>query len=464
MFLSLFILPSVCDGNLTLRMPASCALITPPRSVAIQQRRATDCCGRISTDDSLPRYKFPHIHNLPSKSFSTLYNIAAGPSSSPSFSITIMNWSERFTFAPKPPKDDSLNSRLMRCRTSAELAWLREKIAWFAKQRRLLTSINFATAQVEATEAARRCSFPNNEAADEWKARITAHLTKIKDAEMEETLKKDELRELEQYDLRQEKGRLREEMEKRLAREKERMDGDRARRNSRDRCLSNVLRRVRSAMESLERDRPPSHKATPMPQQPPLNFQYRYSRPPPPPRPAPVPAPGYSRVPPPNSNALPRRPCPPGSQPRSYRKPPPSYPAFSRTQSTAKERAAKQVISAWAAYESRWERLATDSRVALGFHDIPWPTITKASNLSNLTTDQIGRLILSSCHSPSKSTKERLRNAMLTWHPDKFEGRWIQRVREEEKENVRDGVKSVMRCLNELVVKARNQQGSFRME
>ena len=48
------------------------------------------------------------------------------------------------------------------------------------------------------------------------------------------------------------------------------------------------------------------------------------------------------------------------------------------------------------------------------------------------------------------STKDILRAAMLKFHPDKFEARILSRVREKDKEIVKEAGGIVMRHLNEL--------------
>lgn len=47
--------------------------------------------------------------------------------------------------------------------------------------------------------------------------------------------------------------------------------------------------------------------------------------------------------------------------------------------------------------------------------------------------------------------KEKLRETMLKFHPDKFEGRVMKKVREEEKERVREGVSAVVRATSALM-------------
>ncbi|KAF9501378.1 hypothetical protein BDN71DRAFT_697623 [Pleurotus eryngii] len=158
----------------------------------------------------------------------------------------------------------------------------------------------------------------------------------------------------------------------------------------------------------------------------------------------------------------------------------------------------------WAAakevYESRWaELLRRDTMTPeltassgkdgdeegwigtnLRFEDIPWPVLAAypkikkrhreaeasgsaaALSLDGFTSDAISRFVLTSASttgpSPAydneqdkKERREKLRDAMLRFHPDKFEGRVMSRVREGDKERVREAVGQVARVLNDLM-------------
>jgi hypothetical protein len=86
--------------------------------------------------------------------------------------------------------------------------------------------------------------------------------------------------------------------------------------------------------------------------------------------------------------------------------------------------------AAWARYTSQWAKLqgmgvpgkqAADA--ILYFSNIPWPTIRAPRRPDDITKEAVAALVLSSSHSQEKSTKVRLRELLLLWHPDKFVGR-----------------------------------------
>jgi hypothetical protein len=129
-----------------------------------------------------------------------------------------------------------------------------------------------------------------------------------------------------------------------------------------------------------------------------------------------------------------------------------------RSQMEARERdrkeragAQKAITDAWTRYENGWEAI-TSSTTPLGYEDIPWPTKFVPATPSDITPSAIVTLLLSPFHSPKQSRKERLRSAQLRWHPDRFR-RLINRVKEEDREAVEEGVGIIARCLNDLMSK-----------
>ncbi|KAG8762757.1 hypothetical protein FRC11_007820, partial [Ceratobasidium sp. 423] len=129
----------------------------------------------------------------------------------------------------------------------------------------------------------------------------------------------------------------------------------------------------------------------------------------------------------------------------------PSIDRGSRSQQPAREQSA---LDAWNAYELRWSALSVASpNQPIGFRDIPWPLLRVPSGPESITPQAVGAFILSPLHSQDKPRKERLRNAMLRWHSDKFEGRWMARIEEDERPKVKEAVGAVARSLTELMTK-----------
>ncbi|KAH7888567.1 hypothetical protein F5I97DRAFT_716938 [Phlebopus sp. FC_14] len=111
----------------------------------------------------------------------------------------------------------------------------------------------------------------------------------------------------------------------------------------------------------------------------------------------------------------------------------------------------KAIQECWNSYESRWAILSGSSE-ALSFHDIPWPVYPSPLCAQDITVERICHFIMHPVHSSNQSRRERIRTALLRWHPDRFR-RMLQRVTESDRRAVEEGVGIVARCLNDLLAK-----------
>ncbi|RDX45640.1 hypothetical protein OH76DRAFT_936389 [Lentinus brumalis] len=99
-------------------------------------------------------------------------------------------------------------------------------------------------------------------------------------------------------------------------------------------------------------------------------------------------------------------------------------------------------------YEARWTELLSSSET-LGFHDVPWPMFSQPRSLQDITPAKVAMFVLSPLH-PGESRRDKIRNALKRWHPDRF-GRISARVEEADREAIEEGVGIVARCLNDLL-------------
>ena len=123
-------------------------------------------------------------------------------------------------------------------------------------------------------------------------------------------------------------------------------------------------------------------------------------------------------------------------------------------------------------YDARWKALLAPGGASasedelLRFVDIPWPVMVSAAaskhdsgrvTIADLTVDAIRTFLLPATASESdgdtskKDRKEKLRETMLRFHPDKFEGRIMKHVRDADRELVKEGVGIVARTVNILM-------------
>ena len=125
-------------------------------------------------------------------------------------------------------------------------------------------------------------------------------------------------------------------------------------------------------------------------------------------------------------------------------------------------------------YEARWKELLDPGAKCtrqLAYTDIPWPLFPDSLSIHGGATDDspnsedfsqeaILRFLIPVKPEPlspgagereRKEKKERLKEAMLRFHPDKFEGRIMQRVLHSDKDRVKEAVGQVARVLNALM-------------
>ncbi|CAE6425661.1 unnamed protein product [Rhizoctonia solani] len=121
-----------------------------------------------------------------------------------------------------------------------------------------------------------------------------------------------------------------------------------------------------------------------------------------------------------------------------------------------------RLAAAWTAYECRWAGLQAPIPSApttpLTFHNVPWPVGFQPESPRSLTPDRIKKFLLSSSHSPHRSSKERLKSALSLWRPDEWEHKWINSVEPSERDKVRYGVSVVAQCLGELLKEASSRE------
>jgi hypothetical protein len=116
---------------------------------------------------------------------------------------------------------------------------------------------------------------------------------------------------------------------------------------------------------------------------------------------------------------------------------------------------AKLIADAWTKYESRWASLPTTTE-KLDFKTVPWPLVHAPKSADDITQEALVAFLYSHHHSQDQSRKERIRNAQLRWHPDRFR-RFLGRVSEADRASVEEGVGIVARVLNELTEKEKKK-------
>jgi len=130
-----------------------------------------------------------------------------------------------------------------------------------------------------------------------------------------------------------------------------------------------------------------------------------------------------------------------------------------RRRRKGKER--QREADARAAYDAQWKQLLaatdTDDKM-LAFSDVPWPVFdSRMAKPEDFTLEAVSAFLLPPTGADvdeevaRKERKDKLREAMLRFHPDKFEGRILALVRDKDKEKVKEAVGVVARILGELL-------------
>jgi len=117
-------------------------------------------------------------------------------------------------------------------------------------------------------------------------------------------------------------------------------------------------------------------------------------------------------------------------------------------------KANQAIQDAWRRYEKGWEDLVKGSDRSIPFSTIPWPLISTPtrSKLNEITAADIGFFLLSPLHSDGQTGKERIRRALMIWHPDRFQ-KILGRVMATDRAAVEAGAGTVARCLNDLMAR-----------
>ncbi|KAG8743447.1 hypothetical protein FRC10_012026 [Ceratobasidium sp. 414] len=116
----------------------------------------------------------------------------------------------------------------------------------------------------------------------------------------------------------------------------------------------------------------------------------------------------------------------------------------------------QHVVDAWIAYDTRWAQLRAEQAQPgeLAFTDLPWPSYPPPKlplSPEALSKQAISAFLLSPLHSIGKPRRQRLREALLLYHPDRFVAKWMGLIWEKDAPPVQEAVGRVARVLTGLV-------------
>ncbi|KAI0077625.1 hypothetical protein K474DRAFT_1595698, partial [Panus rudis PR-1116 ss-1] len=101
--------------------------------------------------------------------------------------------------------------------------------------------------------------------------------------------------------------------------------------------------------------------------------------------------------------------------------------------------------------DRRWQQLR-DSDV-LAWASFPWPMLRKPQRVEELTYDAVHTYVLNRYAPGQKSDRDRIKENLRRWHPDRFETKFLPKVKEGDRERVREAAGTVARLLNEMLTR-----------
>jgi len=137
--------------------------------------------------------------------------------------------------------------------------------------------------------------------------------------------------------------------------------------------------------------------------------------------------------------------------------------AREREQRRASERQRQREEEYRLRYDERWKALLdprTRDHGPLTFADIPWPLFSAPDSVEDITPEAVTSFLLphvGGMATPAKNddvsrrNRDKLKETLLRFHPDKFEGRFMHRVPASDVGTVRETAGQVVRVLNVLM-------------
>ena len=110
-------------------------------------------------------------------------------------------------------------------------------------------------------------------------------------------------------------------------------------------------------------------------------------------------------------------------------------------------------------HETRWKDLNTFE--VLRWETFPWPMVRRPRSAEDIRESMIHAYLFAKAEKDNNKTdKDRVKEHIKRWHPDKFNTKYLPKVIEEDKERVREGAGAVVRGLNSILTKMNEPQHS----
>ncbi|KAF9029157.1 hypothetical protein BDZ89DRAFT_914469, partial [Hymenopellis radicata] len=111
-----------------------------------------------------------------------------------------------------------------------------------------------------------------------------------------------------------------------------------------------------------------------------------------------------------------------------------------------------EMIKLFDTHEALWSKVNRGEVDKLTWRTFPWPMLRRPPEPENITAGAIEAYVLNPHHpAAAKAERDRVKEQIRRWHPDRFDNRVLLKVSEEDKETVRRGAAEVVRGLNDLL-------------
>ncbi|KDQ60294.1 hypothetical protein JAAARDRAFT_125679 [Jaapia argillacea MUCL 33604] len=117
----------------------------------------------------------------------------------------------------------------------------------------------------------------------------------------------------------------------------------------------------------------------------------------------------------------------------------------------------EDVIQLYQRHERQWGII--NGAEMLTWDSFPWPMFKRPTSPEDITTVAIGAYVLSPHYPGDKVGKDRIKEHIRRWHPDRFETKLLPKVVEGDQERVKEAAGVVARGLNELLTRSNSVFG-----
>ncbi|CCL99396.1 uncharacterized protein FIBRA_01414 [Fibroporia radiculosa] len=122
-----------------------------------------------------------------------------------------------------------------------------------------------------------------------------------------------------------------------------------------------------------------------------------------------------------------------------------------RLAQSTKQMTKDDVIKLFEEHEGCWSRIPTMD--VLSWYSFPWPVLKIPKGPEDFSLAAIDAYILSPHHpkDKTKSPKDRIKENIRKWHPDKFNVQYLSKVRDDERDRVKEGAEAVAGFLGDML-------------